>query len=298
MNRFLSLVTVLTLSVTLAQTGPMPTPAQLAQERELTQRALGNDSGPYSAQAQLLVGQLPPQPLGPLPTLSSARLLGSVIRTSSVDHPNSQTIFLDTAASPAQVRTALQSGLKAKGWTAFKGSVGPSRSGGFQAAAQPEELAYYRLEQQVSFNAFVTRVGQTTQVTLNLLKDRNLRQQIQFRERDAAEFQSNLPSLPPPREATVRPSGQSGGGGNWTSFASIQSTLKAGALLDAYGVQLKAAGWTLLSRNTTGKTVTSVWRVTEVEKGAGRKELTGVLTLREEGAGRYSALLASLAFRD
>lgn len=294
MNRLTSLLTLLTLPMALAQTVTVPTPTQLTQERELTQRALGNEFGPYSAQVQVLVGQLPPQPLGPLPGVPAARLLGSVVRTSSAAYPNSQTLYYDSAASPAQVRAALQSALKAKGWTAFKHQLGPSSSSGFQAAEPPEELGYYRLEQQVSFNAFVTRVGQTTQVTLFLNKDRNLREQIQFRERSGDDFQSTLPALRPPKGATVQPGGQSSGGSIWTSSAAIQTSQKAGDLLDAYGTQLKAAGWTLLNRSATGKTVTSVWRGTTAEK----QELTGVLTLREDGPGRYSAQLASLAFRN
>lgn len=294
MNRPTPLLTLLTLSAALAQTTPMPTPTQLAQERALTQRALGNDFGSSSAQVQLLVGQLPPQPLGPLPGVPAARLLGSVVRTSSAAYPNSQAIYYDSAASPTQVKAALQSALKAKGWTAFKNQLGPSSSSGFQAAEPPEELGYYRLEQQVSFNAFVTRVGQTTQVTLFLNKDRNLREQIQFRERGGDDFQSTLPALRPPKGATVQPLGQSGGGSFWSSSAAIQTSQKAGDVLDAYGTQLKAVGWTLLHRSATGKTVTSVWRGTTAEK----QELTGVLTVREDGPGQYSAQLVSVALRN
>lgn len=295
MNRLTSLLALLAVSTALAQTAPMPSPADLARERELTQRALGSDYGPINIQARLLVGQLPSQPLGPLPSIPSGRLVGSVVRTSSSpDFPNSQTIFFDSSASPAQVRAALQSSLKTLGWTPFKGDFGPSQEGGFQAAENPEYLAYYRLEQLVSFNAQVGRVGAVTRVTLNLNKDRNLREQIQFRERVGRDSQGNLPALRPPSGTTVQPTGGGGGGGSWSSLASIQSPLKAVPLLDAYGVQLKAAGWTLLNRSTTGKTVTSLWRFADQDKN----ELTGVLTLQETAPGRYSAQLASLAFRN
>ncbi|MPY67931.1 hypothetical protein F8S09_14810 [Deinococcus sp. SDU3-2] len=65
-------------------------------------------------------------------------------------------------------------------------------------------------------------------------------------------------------------------------------------MLDPVSVQLKATGWTLLNRSTTGKTVTSLWRFADQDKN----ELTGVLTLQETAPGRYSAQLASLAFRN
>lgn len=295
MNRLTSLLVLIAVSTTFAQPSPVPSPADLARERELTQRALGSDYGPSGIQVKLLVGQLPPQPLGPLPGLPSGRLVGSVVRTSSgPDFPNSQTIFFDSSASPAQVRAALQSALKTLGWTPFRGDFGPSQEGGFQSAEDTGSLAYYRLEQLVSFSASIGRAGAVTQVTLNLNKNRNLREEIQFRERSDAGSRSNLPVLRPPGGTTVQPSGGGGGGGSWSSFASVQSPLNAVQLLDAYGVQLKAAGWTPLNRSTTGKTVTSLWRFVDQDKNT----LTGVLTLQETAPGRYSAQLASLAFRN
>lgn len=295
MNRLTSLLALLAVSTTFAQPSPVPSPADLARERELTQRALGSDYGPSGIQVKLLVGQLPPQPLGPLPGLPSGRLVGSVVRTSSdSDFPNSQTIFFDSSASPAQVRAGLQSALKTLGWTPFKGDFGPSQEGGFQSAEDMGSLAYYRLEQLVSFSAYIGRAGGMTQVTLNLNKNRNLREEIQFRERSDAGSRSNLPVLRPPGGTTVQPSGGGGGGGSWSSFASVQSSLNAVQLLDAYGVQLKAAGWIPLNRSTTGKTVTSLWRFVDQDKNT----LTGVLSLQETAPGRYSAQLASLAFRN
>lgn len=295
MNRFLPVALLLAMSTGLAQTPAMPSPADLAKERELTQRALGIDYGLIAVEAKLLVGKLPPQPLGPLPSVPSGRLLGSVVRTSkTVDYPNSQMIFFDSSASVAQVQAALQRSLQAQGWTAFKrdGDLSPDK--GFQAAETPESLAYYRLEQQVSFNAQVTRAGAVTRVTLNLNQDRNIREQIQGRERSGFYAASNLPTLRPPEGTTVQPSGGGGGGGSWNSSASIQSPLNVTQLLDAYGTQLKAQGWTLLVKSAGGKAATSVWRFTDQDKN----DVTGVLTLRENAPNRYSAQLASLSTRN
>ncbi|WP_216326090.1 hypothetical protein [Deinococcus aestuarii] len=295
MNRRLFLVALLAVSGALAQTGPVPSPADLARERELTRRALSDDFGPIDVAARLLVGQLPPQPLGPLPNVPSGRLLGSLIRTSNTsDFPNSQSVYFDSSASPAQVQAALRTSLRALGWTPFPGGLSPSFAGGFQAAENPEAVWFYRLEQQLRFNAQIRRAGTVTRVTLNVSQDRNLREQLQFQERRGSEYQTNLPALRPPGGTTVQPSGTGGGGGSWTSSASIQSSLSAAQLLDAYGTQLQAAGWTPLARNTAGKTVTSLWRFTDQDKN----DVTGVLTLREDAPGRYSAQLASLAFRN
>lgn len=224
-------------------------------------------------------------------------MIGSVVRSSSTpDFPDSQSIFLDSSAPPAQVRAELQASLKALRWTAFRGPLGPSFEGGFQSEAEGNVsvLAYYRLEQQVSLNGQIRRVGAVTRVTLNLNKDRNLREQLQFREGRGGELQSNLPTLRPPNGANVQASGGGGGGGSWTSYASIQSALNAAQLLEVFGTQLQAAGWTPLTRSTTGKTVTSVWRFTDPDQN----EVTGLLTIRNNAPGRYSAQLASLAFRN
>lgn len=291
MNRLFPFALLLAVSTGFAQTTATPSPADLAKERALTQRALGADYGPVTVEVKLLVGQLPPQPLSPLPSVPSGRLLGSLIRTSkNVDDLNSQTIFFDSAASVAQVQTALQRSLQAQGWTAFKTDGNSALEGGFQAADNPESLGYYRLEQQVSFNAQVTRVGAVTRVTLYLNKDRNLREQIQMRERSGPYVQSNLPTLRPPTGTTVQPSGGGGGGGSWNSSASMQSSLNLTQLLDAYGTQLKAQGWTLLTKTAGGKAATSVWRFADQDKN----DVTGVLTLRENAPNKYSAQLASL----
>ncbi|WP_216322477.1 hypothetical protein [Deinococcus aestuarii] len=297
MNRRLFLAALLAVSGALAQTAPVPSPADLARERELVRRALGTDFGPINVEARLLVGQLPPQPLGPLPRVPAGQLIGSVVRSSSTpDFPDSQSIFFDSAAPPAQVQAALQASLKALGWTAFNGPLGPSLEGGFQSEAEGNvsALAYYRLEQQVSLHGQIRRVGAVTRVTLNLNRDRNLREQLQFREGRGAELRSNLPTLRPPGGANVQPSGGGGGGGSWTSYASIQSSLSAAQLLEAFGAQLQAAGWTPLTKSTAGKTVTSVWRFTDQDQN----EVTGLLTIRNDAPGRYSAQLASLAFRN
>ncbi|PNY79276.1 hypothetical protein [Deinococcus koreensis] len=295
MPRLPLILALLTLSAALAQPAPVPTPTDLARERELTLRALSSDYGPVALDAQLLVGRLPPRPLGPLPVPPGGRLLGSVLRESRTpDAPSSQSVFYDSPAAPAQVRTALSTALAALGWTRFPGNPGPFGGGGFQAAEPPEYLAYYRLAQLVSLNAQVGRVGAVTRVTLSVTTDRNLREQLGFRERMGGEPQSNLPALRPPAGTTVQPSGTGGGGGSWSSFASVQSPLDLTGLLDTYGIQLKAAGWTLLNRSVTGKTVTSLWSFADRD----RNELTGVLTVRENAPGQYSAQLASLAFRN
>lgn len=296
MNRFTLLLALLLAANPLAQQLPAPTPTTLAQERELTQRALGSDYGPINVEAQVLVSQRPPKPLGPLPSVPASRLLGSVIRTSGgPDFPNTQSLYFDSSASPAQVQAALQTQLKTLGWTAFGfGPFGPPERGGFQAEENPAALAYYRLEQQVSFNAQIRRVGAVTRVTLNLNQDPNLREQLQFQERRGGEFDTNLPALRPPSGASVLPRGTGGGSGNWNSSASVQSSSTAAQLLDAYGTQLQSAGWTLLTKSVTGKTVTSVWRFTDADQ----REVTGVLTLQTQAPGRYAAQLATLAFRN
>lgn len=296
MNRSSLVFVLLLISSSLAQPAPAPTPAALAQERELTRRALGSDYGPINVEAQVLVGQRPPKPLGPLPSVPASRLLGSVIRTSGVpDFPNTQSLYFDSSASPAQIQVALQTELKALGWTAFKlGLFGPSERGGFQAEEQPAALAYYRLEQQVSFNAQLRRVGAVTRVTLNLNQDPNLREQLQFQDQRGGELDTNLPALRPPSGTSVLPRGTGGGSGNWNSSALVQSPSTAAQVLDAYGTQLQAAGWTLLTKSVTGKTVTSVWRFTDADQ----REVTGVLTLQTQAPGRYAAQLASLAFRN
>lgn len=64
MNRRLFLVALLAVSGALAQTAPVPSPADLARERELVRRALGTDFGSINVEAKLLVGQLPPSRSG------------------------------------------------------------------------------------------------------------------------------------------------------------------------------------------------------------------------------------------
>ncbi|UQN08204.1 hypothetical protein [Deinococcus sp. QL22] len=296
MNRFPLLLALLLASSPSAQPAPAPTPAALTQERELTRRALSSDYGSINVEAQILVGQRPSKPLGPLPSVPASRLLGSIIRTSGgPEFPNTQSLYFDSSASPAQVQAALQTQLKALGWTAFAfGPFGPFEQGGFQAEEQPAALAYYRLEQQVSFDAQLRRVGAVTRVTLNLNQNPNLREQLQFQDMRRAELPTNLPALRPPSGASVQPKGTGGGGGSWNSSASIQSSSTAAQLLGAYGTQLQAAGWTLLTKSVTGKTVTSVWRFSDVDQ----REVTGVLTLQTQAPGRYAAQLASLTFRN
>lgn len=293
MNRSFLVFALLFLSSSLAQPALVPTPAALTQERELTRRALGSEYGPINAEAQVLVGQRPPKPLGPLPNVPDSRLLGSVIRSSGAPTlPDTQSLYFDSSASPAEVQAALHTQLKALGWTAFAfGPYGPSEQGGFQAEEQPAALAYYRLEQQVSLNAQIRRVGAVTRVTLNVNQDPNLREQLEFQDMRRAEVPTNLPALRPPSGASVMPRG---GGGSWNSSASIQSSSSAAQLLGAYGTQLQAAGWTLLTKSVTGKTVTSVWRFMDADQ----REVTGVLTLHTQAPGRYAAQLASLAFRN
>ncbi len=127
MNRLASMLVLLAIPTALSQTPPMPFPAALSRERELTQHALGSTYGPIDVRVRLFVGQLPPQRFGPLPGLPSGRLVGSVVRTSSSpDFSPSQTIFFDSSASPPQVQAALRRSLTALGWTPFKGDLGPS----------------------------------------------------------------------------------------------------------------------------------------------------------------------------
>ncbi|MGY2897258.1 hypothetical protein [Deinococcus sp. UYEF24] len=142
-----ALLILLTTSLAVAQTTPasttsssvsVPAPAALAAERELTRRALGAEYGPVSVQASLLVGQLPNVPLGPLPTVPSARLLGSVIRTSdSSAFQEMQQLYYDSTASIEKIQGALADSLKKQGWTAFTPQLGPSQGGGFQTQVNP-----------------------------------------------------------------------------------------------------------------------------------------------------------------
>ena len=298
-----ALLILLTTSLALAQTTPasttspsvsIPAPAALAAERELTRRALSFEYGPVNVKADLLVGQLPNVPLGPLPTVPSARLLGSVVRSSGAPgYPETQQLYYDSTASVEEIQGVLANALKKQGWTAFTSQMGPLQGGGFQAQVRPAELGYYRLEQQVTLNAVLNRVGPVTHVTLNLSRSSNLRQEVAFRERGLNSPQSPLPALLPPGGTTVTPGGSSGGGNSWSSEASLNSSLSAGQLLDAYGAELKAAGWTLLTRTESGKTLTSVWQFQDLDK----QPQTGILTLRDNGRGQFSAQLISLAFR-
>ncbi|WP_456833741.1 hypothetical protein [Deinococcus sp. UYEF24] len=132
-----------------------------------------------------------------------------------------------------------------------------------------------------------------THVTLNLSRSSNLRQAIAFRKQGLSSPKSPLPALRPPSGTTVAPSGSSGGGNSWSSEASLNSSLSAGQLLEAYSAQLKAAGWTLLTRIGNGKTLTSVWQFQDLDK----HPQTGILTLRDNGRGQFSAQLISLAFQ-
>ena len=65
-------------------------------------------------------------------------------------------------------------------------------------------------------------------------------------------------------------------------------------MLEFYGTQLQAARWTLLNSVVSGKVVTSVWHFSTPEL----KDLTGVLVLREDTPGRYSAQLTSLGLQN
>ena len=298
-----ALLLLVTMSLASAQTSPasttsssvtVPSPAALAAERELTRRALSFDSSPFSVQVSLLVGQVPKVPLGPLPIVPSARLLGSVVRSSGAPgYTETQQLYYDSTASVEEIQGALANSLKKQGWTAFTSQMGPEQGGGFQAQVRPAELGFYRLEQQVTLNAVLNRVGPVTHVTLNLSGSSNLRQEITFRARGLGSPQSPLPALRPPGGTTVTPGSSGSTGNSWSSEASLNSSLSASQLLDAYGAELKAAGWTLLTRTESGKTLTSVWQFQDLDK----QPQTGILTLRDNGRGQFSAQLISLAFR-
>ncbi|GBF04985.1 hypothetical protein DAERI_030151 [Deinococcus aerius] len=295
MRRFSSFLALLTLSTALAQgtpAAPAPTPASLAAERELVRRALSFDFGPSEVETRLLVGQLPPQPLGPLPALPGSRVIGSVLRTSSApDFPTSQNVYLDSPAAPAQVGSALQTSLTARGWTAFPRQGLPFAGTGFLPQEPTDFLSFYRLEEGVALYASLRRVGNVTQVGLNLSRNPNLRDQVRS-EAGGGFPRPDLPALRPPEGTSVQPRGVGGGSGSWNSGAAIQSPLTATALLDFYAAQLKAAGWTPITLTPPGRIVTSVWRFTDEDKN----EATGVLTLREDAPGRYSAQLSSFRF--
>ena len=224
MNCALSLMALLLISGVLAQSVPatMPTPAALAAERELTQRALNQDFGPFSTQSRLFVAQLPAQPLAPLPTVPASRLIGSLTQTSdaAVDR-SSQAVFYDSAASADQVRSALQASLATLGWTSFGARFSPYAQGGFQAEDNPAGLMYYRLQELVTLSAQVERVNGVTRVSLRLYRNPDLKEQIR-NQGNFPQPQNNLPALRPPKGAKVQPGGASGGdGGNWSTNASI-----------------------------------------------------------------------------
>jgi len=297
MNRVLSLLGSLLVSSVLAQSAPaaMPTPAALAAERELTQRALNQNFGPFGAQSRLFVPQLPAKLLAPLPAVPASCLLGSLTQTpNDAVNSSSQAVFYDSTASVAQIRSAFRSSLVALGWTPYGDRFDPANQGGFQPADDPANLAYYRLQELVTFNAQLERVNGVTRVSLRLFSAPGLKEQLRSQDGFSGS-RSTLPALRAPEDAKVQPGGASGGGGgNWSTSAVIQSTLSVQALSEFYAAQLQTARWTKLNSAVSGKVLTSIWKFSTPDF----KSLTGILVLREDAPGRYSAQLASLGFQN
>lgn len=256
-------------------------------ERELVQRALTYQPG---EQVQLLPGTLPADLPAPLPNLSGARLIGSVVRRQS---PRDSTqAFYDLPQTAAAVGSVLRAQLTGAGWTVFPRPTPFNNKAGFLSSEGVQEyLSFYREDKQATLDVNVQPDGPgRTRLSLTLSREPNLATRIR-EARNFPDFQLDLPGLTPPPDTQIQPRG-SGGGSNPSTTALIQTKLSASALLDFYAAQLKTAGWTLVSKVPQGKQITSVWSFTQ--DGQPR---VGVLAIGGEG-GSYNGLLSSLSLNE
>lgn len=259
-------------------------------ERDLLIRALsfGGDM-----RVDLMPGKWPGNFKLTLP--AGSQLMGSLVITdkegkSSLNSGKNIRIFFDHALPTAQLRASLTNQLKQAGFqpVSMPNRVFPGlMEGGFQAANPvSSDLWYHRNPDQMVF-LNMQRVGQVTQVSLNVEEVRDLNLRLQAISSDPYV---NLPRLAAPPNSTVVPQGGgSNGQGDANQSARIETTLSHQAAFDAYAAQLRAAGWTAVSHTQQGKILMVVWRTS---KGG-----LGLLSLTELEKGMFKGTLAVVSDR-
>lgn len=242
-----------------------------ATYHELAERLLNFGYNPGgTASMTLLPAALPTDPAIALPSVSGARLIGSVVRTRGTDR--SADIVIDAPGDPQQVATAYEQGFKDQGWTAPSGDLGVSVPGGFQASTPPVSKLLCKGDRAILSVSVVARAGQPNDVRINLQPNVGTLGGSRCSQGSRPPNAGNhLPALRPPDGATLLGGGGgssssigSGGGVNrQTSEATATTALSAGELEAAFAKQLVAAGWTRTAGRDDGVLAWSTWTSSE-----------------------------------
>ncbi len=221
-------------------------------------------------QAQMFVGELPPQWDLPLP--ADAQVLGAHVPVEF--HAQ---VVIDMSGDPREAVAEIQRLLVAEGWRALQ--AWRQRGGGFMGGGILEPPAAvlmcdYRLRRHLNV---VGTEGQTgmAEVLLSYNSDPSSFQPCEFARGMPGEQPSVFPDLVPPPGMTQ---GRAGGGGRGTSASNdavLIGDLSAEAVEQHYRAQLVAAGWRIESHTASDSWAWSTWEFTDDQE----KVWTALLTV-------------------
>ncbi len=226
----------------------------------------------HSEQAQMFVGELPPQWDLPLP--AGAEVLGGHVPAEF--HAQ---VVLDVPGDPKQAVAEIERLLVAEGWRAVPGPASRRRGGGFLGGGMLEPpaavlLCDYRLWRHLNVTGIEGRSG-IAELLLSYNSDPTSFQPCEFTGGMPGEQPSVFPELKPPPGMMQ---GRAGGGGRGTSASNdavLIGDLSAEAVEQHYRAQLVSAGWRVESYNASGSWAWSTWEFTDNQE----KVWTALLTV-------------------
>ncbi|MGH7723428.1 MAG: hypothetical protein ACRENL_11470 [Candidatus Dormibacteria bacterium] len=225
--------------------------------QELSERLLHHPHPGGPTSAQLFVEQLPDAFPPDLPLPHGGRLLGSLLKTLG-GRPATIDAILDVDGDPATLLGAYEAELKSGGWNDFEG-FGPPQ-GGFISGDRGDGRALRRgAEGPVLMVSAVAREDQPSDVRVKV--DWETFRRPQQQPHPGPPGAGLLPPLRLPPGVVMRGASGSGGGGYWSSDATVHTERSVPELEAHFAMQLAHAGWTRTAGGADDAVGWSAWRV-------------------------------------